>query len=115
MSNAANAELYTIVENTCGVDRVFGFLGKRGKRLAAGEVFAVPGDLVASLGVASRRKFDALKASVANGSLVIRSRPAPVLFDYTDGVAKSLAVVNGALGLVDPTYADDASSSFAAV
>ena len=34
----ATAELYTTVENTSGSARVFGFLGPRGMRLAAGEV-----------------------------------------------------------------------------
>ncbi len=108
-TNFATEELYTTVENMTAGQRVFGFLGPRGMRLAAGEVVAVPGDLVASLGAKQqqggrRRQFDAMERSLKAGSLRINSRPAPVLFDTVDEVPKSIAVVGGALGVVDPEY-----------
>lgn len=108
MTTAA-AELYTTVENTSGKERVFGFLGPRGMRLAAGEVVTLPGDIVASLGVqhqkgGSRRRFDALERSLNTGSLVIRSRPAPILYDETGSSAQALTVDDDTLGVADPTY-----------
>lgn len=110
-------ELYTVVENTSSGERTFGYLGPRGMRLAANEVVAIPGDLVATLGAMSqsggrRRKFAGLERSLEAGRLRINSRPSPILFDPVAESPKSLAVVNGALGLVDPTYSDDASDSF---
>lgn len=117
-TNPSAAELHTTVENISGSARTFGFLGPRGMRLGAGEVVTVPGDLVATLGAAAgggpRRKFDALERSLKAESLRINSRPAPVFFDFVDGVPKSLAIVNGALGVVDPTYTSS-DSNFAAV
>lgn len=108
MTTAA-AELYTTVENTSGTDRVFGFLGPRGMRLAAGEVVTLPGDLVAALGAlhqksGNRRKFTALENSLRSGSLVIRSRPVPILYDSEDSSAQALQLDDSTLGVVDPTY-----------
>lgn len=116
MANPSAAELYTIVENLSGGARVFGFLGPRGMRLAAAEVVAIPGDLLSSLGAQNqqggrRRKFDALERSLKNESLRINSRPAPVLFDSVDEVPKSIAIVGGVLGVVDPTYVPKSFSS----
>ena len=106
-------ELYTVVENITGQERVFGFIGKR---LGINEVYAVRGDLVATLGAKrSKRDFEALTRSLARGSLRIRSRPTPVLFDAVHKHPYGLAVQNGALGLVDPTYQSDASADFDAV
>lgn len=118
--NPSAQELYTVVQNTSGGERTFGYLGPRGMRLGANEVVAVPGDLIASLGGLNqqggrRRKFDALERSLKSKSLRINSRPAPVLFDPTDEVPKSIAIVGGVLGVVDPTYTSSDSDSFAAV
>ncbi len=117
--NPSAEELYTLVENTSGTERTVGFLGPRGMTLAADEVVAIPGDLVASLGVQAqngeRRKFDGLERAVKAGRLRINSRPAPVLFDTADGQPKSLAIVGGVLGTVDPGYNDVGSLSYEAV
>jgi len=120
VAKVAQEELYTVVENLTGGERVFGYLGPRGQRLGAGEVVAVPGDLVASLGGlhqqgGRRRKFDALNRSLKNESLRINSRPSPILFDSVDEVPKSIAIQGGVLGVVDPTYNSSDSESFAAV
>lgn len=119
-TNPSAEELYTVVENRTAGERVFGFLGPRGMRLAASEVVAIPGDLIASLGAqcqqgGRKRKFSALERTLKAGSLRINSRPAPVLFDPTDEVPKSLAIVGGVLGTVDPTYNSADSDSYAAV
>lgn len=109
MSTPAYAELYTIVENTSGSDRVFSFIGTKGKRLRAGEAYAVRGNLVASLGARSdraddHRRMDSLNSALANGSIRIVSTPAPIFYDSTTEASVSLAVADGALGVVDPSY-----------
>jgi len=117
--NPAQEELYTVVESLAAGERVFGFLGPRGMRLGASEVVAVPGDLVASLGSmhqqgGKRRKFDALERSLKAGSIRINSLPAPVLYDPVAEAPKSIAITNGTLGVVDPSYvatAEESSSS----
>jgi len=119
MANPAQEELYTVFENLSGGERVFGFLGPRGMRLAASEVVALPGDLLASLGAqhqqgGRRRKFDALERSLKNGTLRINSRPAPVILDSVEEVPKTIAVAGGVLGAVDPAYAPDTETSSAA-
>jgi hypothetical protein len=120
MPLASYDELHTVVENKTGGERVFGFLGPRGMRLGAGEVVAIPGDLVASLGAqyqrgGNRRRFDAMQRSLKNGSLQINSRPMPIVYDAVAEQPVGLAVVSGALGTVAPTYTTDASDSFDAV
>lgn len=119
MSNPSAEELYTVVENLMDSERTVGFLGVHGMTLAANEVVAVPGDLVASLGAKAargpRRSFDALERSLKAGRIRINSRPAPIFWDPTDERPKSLAIVAGALGTVDPDYADALHESFAAV
>lgn len=119
-SNPSAQELYTVVQNTSGVEKTFGFLGPRGMRLGINEVVAIPGDLVGSIGALTqqggrRRKFDAMERTLKRGALQINSRPAPVLFDPTDEVPKSIAIVGGALGVVDPTFNSADSDSFAPV
>ncbi len=116
MANPSADELYTVVENISGGARVFGFLGPRGMRLNADEVVAIPGDLLGSLGAqhqqgGRRRKFDALERSLRGDSLRINSRPAPVLWDSVDETPKSIAIVGGVLGVVDPTYEPKSYSS----
>lgn len=71
----AVAGLYTEVKNVSGNTRVFGFLGRRGRRLANNEVFSVPGDLVADVG-RHRRKFQALERALHDGDLEITKSPA---------------------------------------
>lgn len=111
--NASNACLGTTVKNTSGKARVFGFLGPRGKRLAANESFTVRGDLVANLSAGSSyRRYDALSRSLDRGSLAIVKSPAVFLYDDTDDRTRQLAVENQALGTVDPCYDSSGSSDF---
>jgi hypothetical protein len=116
MNNPSAEEAYTTVENMTGGERVFGFLGTRGMRLGPNEVVAIPGDLVASLGMKAhhggrRRQFDAMERALEAGHLRINSRPAPILYDVANEAPASLAVVAGVLGVVDPSYTLDSSSS----
>lgn len=119
-TNASAEELYTVVQNPTDVERTFGFLGARGMTLAAGEVIALPGDLIATLGARSaaggkRRQFDGLERALKAGRIQINSLPAPVLYDPVDEVPKSLAIENGVLGVVDPAYHSSDSANFDAV
>jgi hypothetical protein len=105
--------LHTIVKNTSGVERTFGFLGPRGKRLTSGQSFAVPGDLIATLGaMVSKRRFNALKASLKRGSLTLVSSPGMFIYDDTADKTRMLAVNDGVLGTVDPCYDSSGSSDF---
>lgn len=115
--NPSAEELYTVVENPTDVERTIGYLGPRGMTLGAGEVVAIPGDLIATLGArcaqgGKRRQFDSLERSLAAGRIRINSLPAPVLYDTVDEVPKSIAIVNGVLGVVDPTYTSSDSANF---
>lgn len=115
-TNPSAEELYTTIENISGVERFYGFLGPRGMRLAAGEVVTIPGDLISSLGHMAqyngkRRAFDAMERALKAGDLQINSRPAPVLYDSEDELPRSIAVVGGVLGVVNPYYNEEPSSS----
>lgn len=118
--NLAQDELYTVIENLTGGERVFGFLGARGMRLGAGEVVAIPGNLVSTLGAKAhgggrRRNFDAMERALKNASIRINSTPAPVFWDAVEEAPKSLAISGGTLGVVDPSYfTPDSSSSSSA-
>lgn len=95
--------LYTTVENTSGMAKVFGFLGTHGKRLEANETYTVPGDLVTKLGAQrSLRKFKALETALAGGDLKIVSSPAVYL--NSGESTQELALQGRVLGTVDPQW-----------
>jgi hypothetical protein len=112
--NANTTCLYTTVQNVSGAERVFGYLGVRGMRLADGEVVTVRGDLISKLGnQTSARRFQALERSLdANGSLKIVSTPAVHLYDPIWDHTKILALQAGVLGTVDPCWDSSGSSGF---
>jgi len=114
--------LFTTVKNVSGVERQFGFLGPRGKRLAADETFTIPGDLVSYLGGGGgangsykQRPFKALERALdVNGSLEIVNSPAVHLYDPIQDRTRQLALVGGQLGVVDPCWYSSGSSDFSA-
>lgn len=111
--SASSAGLFTVVKNTSGKERPFGYLGTHGKRLSANESFSHPGDLVGKLGADKyQRKFKSLCGSLERGSLSIVSSPAVYLFDEEDDVTRQLALEGGALGTVDPLWDSEGSSEF---
>ena len=119
MAQNANTEcLYTSVKNISGAERVFGFLGARGMRLAAAEVVTVPGNLISALGkggAGAQRKFKGLERSLdKNSSLEIISTPAVYLYDAVHDRTRVLALQNEVLGVVDPCWASSGSSDFSA-
>lgn len=96
--------LYTTVRNTSGRARSFGFLGKHGRRLAAGETYTEPGDLAQKAARRGVRHFKGLERSLLAGRLAIVVGPAPTVRDATTGDAKVLTLVNGVLGIGDPSW-----------
>lgn len=117
MAQNANTDcLYTTLKNVSGSERVFGFLGCRGKRLAADETITLPGNLVTALGGGGKwnqKKFKALERSLdALQSLELVSTPAVHLYDPIQDRTRQLAYVGGQLGTVDPCWYSSGSSDF---
>ncbi len=75
-----DADLYTTVKNTSGVEKVFGFIGKHGKKLANNGTATVFGELAALIGT-NRRKQVSLSNALLNGLLEILSTPRPFVAD----------------------------------
>lgn len=94
-------QLFTVVQNGVNREATFGFLGPRGMRLAANEVVSIRGDLIANIGVSTQfgrnRQFDSMRRALALGRLIIRSRPAPIVYDATLLVPKTYVVINNVL------------------
>lgn len=98
------SDLYTVVKNTSGGARVFGFLGAHGVRLNNNATYSVPGDLVTKLGAKrSQRQFKALENALLAGDLEIVKTPAVYLLDR-DGVGTQvLAKDDRVLGTQEPS------------
>ena len=99
--------LYTTVKNVSGAARVFGFLGKHGKRLANNETYTVAGDLVAELGASrSLREFKALEKALEVGDIVIVNSPAVYVTDTADSSIDQVTVNAGAVETTAPQGCD---------
>jgi hypothetical protein len=106
--------LYTTVQNISGKERVFGFLGDRGKRLAAGEMVTIPGNLPNHLGGGgqwSQRRFKALERSLIRESLAIVNTPGVHVYDPINDVTRVVAQEGGLIGSVDPCWTKQSLSS----
>ncbi len=113
MQTASTAGLSTTVTNVSGKARVFGYLGARGRRLAANESYTEPGDLVNKLGnQLSQRQFQSFAAGLQRGSIRVVSSPALYLYDAELDETRQLALANGQLGTVDPAWDSSGSSEF---
>lgn len=98
-------DLYTTVQNTSGSAKVFGFLGKHGKRLADEETFTVPGDLVGALGAErSQRRFKALERALLDGAIEITKSPSVYLRSEDNSGTAELAAQGRVLGTTAPSY-----------
>ena len=88
------ADLYTIVKNTSGVEKFFGYLGEHGTTLAANATLAIFGNLQESLR-GNPRKIAGLEYDLQNGAglptaagaLTIISTPRPIVHDDTPAAA----------------------------
>ncbi len=115
MAQDANTRsLYTRVRNRSGVTRTFAYLGAGGKTLAANEAFMHPGNLADQLAAkTSKREFEALQRSLDDHqSLEIISTPAVHLYDPVRQETQVLALKDGDLGTLDPTWNSEGSSDF---
>ncbi len=114
MSQVVSTEgLYTTFQNTSGHERVFGYLGPRGKRLAANESVTVRGDLVSKLGnKISARQFQSLERGLKDGTAKIVKSPAVYLHDPVTDETREIALENDVLGTVDPAWDSEGSSVF---
>ena len=110
---STTTDLYTTVKNVSGAERVFGFLGTHGKRLANNETFTVRGDLVGALGAnRSVRKFAALERALLDGDLLIVKSPSVYLRSEDDDTTAELALgTTNQLGTTTPSYLGGGSFS----
>lgn len=101
--------LYSTVMNTSGGRKKFGFLPPHGRELAANEEYTVYGDIREAIirfeRTEARRVIIAFEQAIDRGDIRILHTPAPVLLDQTTGVSKMVNLNNGALGIVDPVWA----------
>ena len=101
-----STDLYTTVKNVSGAERVFGFLGTHGKRLANNETYTQPGDLVTKLGSKrAQRQFKALDKALINGSLSIIKSPSVYILSETGNVTRELGMASTKeLGTTAPSW-----------
>lgn len=100
--------IYSVVKNTSGATRKFGFLPPHGVELAANEEYTVFGNILEALvrgdRGSERRHHQAFAKALDREDLTIVRTPAPILKDATTGATKALRLNNGTLGTVDPCW-----------
>ena len=98
--------LYTVLKNVSGRSGHFGFLPPRGKTLAADEEVFVFGDIWDHIQdrAGGERYKQALLNLLTTGVLEIVRTPAVSLLDLTSGETGNLALNDGTLGTVDPSW-----------
>lgn len=113
MSLVADHALGTVVRNNSGGTRFFGYLGRRGKNLAANEQYTHPGDLSQWL-VTQRlgRLRKNFKADLAAGILIIESTPAVILYDFANSHPRQLELNSNVLGFSAPLEGQSPNSAF---
>ncbi|TMJ00822.1 MAG: hypothetical protein E6G97_17975 [Alphaproteobacteria bacterium] len=101
---ATTVDLYTTVINTSGKEMIFSYLGKHGKKLAAGASFTVFGDIQHSFpdGTTKQTRRRALERDLLAGRLAIVSTPRTIVLDTNPDaivanptVAATVAVTGG--------------------
>jgi len=95
--------MYTVFENISGRTRLFGYLGAQGIRLGPGEAVVIPGDLIATMPDVNMRFFRSMERDLQAKAIMVRSRPAPVLYDQLEESPCTLAIDGGALGECFPS------------
>lgn len=103
--------LYSVVKNTSGATKTFGFLPPHGRTLANNEEFTVFGDIRQNLGSnqgtersVRRRAEAAFEAAVESGDLQILSTPNLIIKDVDSNDPKMIQSDNNALSAVDPCW-----------
>jgi hypothetical protein len=102
--------LFSTVRNVSGQTIFFGFLPPHGRLLAPNQEFSVFGNILEAViraeRVTSRRHLAALEAAIANGLMIIKHTPNPILLDDTTAAIKMLDLNNGTLGAASPCWAN---------
>jgi hypothetical protein len=108
----------TVVKNTSGVVRHFGFLPHGGRTLAVNEEYVYRGDIRQMIGAKAgteassrRRSWDAFERALDSGDLTILSTPSQVLEDSVSGNPTIITVANGVLDALDLLAVPESSSS----
>lgn len=96
--------LYTVVQNTSGKTRSYGFLGPHGILLAAGQQYSEPGNLFQKVAKKRRLQQSLAAALLPGGGLAVVSTPSVILLDATKNTAKRQTLNNGTVALSDPTW-----------
>jgi len=99
----------TIVQNTSGATRSFGFLPPHGVELEDDETYEVVGDIFSRL--RNERDRAALEAALVNGDLTIVKTAANIAEDETAGNSKALDVDSGSVVARDVDYEEAGSSA----
>ena len=111
----SNASLVTVVKNTSGVTKRFGFLPPHGMQLTANETVSVFGHLTEAVNRGDRfgkRHMTALQAALLNDDINIQSTPGVVLLDATTGDPRTLTLSANVLDIANPSW-DSLSESIA--
>jgi hypothetical protein len=106
MAGLSTACLYSVVKNTSGQSKTFGFLPPHGRQLDINEEFTVFGDVRQAMirfeRTEGRRNIESFEAALRRGDLEIISTPAVILEDDSNpGSTKALRLSNGTLGITD--------------
>jgi hypothetical protein len=99
--------LQTVVQNTSGHERSFGYLPPHGKRLGVDEIVEIDGNLfdrINARGGPAKRMMDSLKRDIANGVIKIISTPGALVQDATTGNTKILGLDNSVVTVNDPCW-----------
>lgn len=102
--------LFTIVKNTSGASKKFGFLPPHGVTLAADEELHVFGNLQDAIqrgGHKNVRAQNALAQALSDGDLEIKSSPCTVVYDTVDLASYFVGSSNSAVALYNPGFDDE--------
>ena len=106
--------LYSVIKNTSGGTKKFGFLPPHGVELASDEEYSVFGNILEALSnsgdrISARRSQQALAAAIDRGDIEIINTPAPILVS-PNGTVKMITVGNdGSLSSADPCWTNSDS------
>jgi len=99
--------LMSVLRNTSGQLKTFGFIPPHGKKLAVNEEISVFGNILEAVNRGDRfgnRHMNALLDALDRGDITIVSTPAPILFDETNQTSHILVVDGGTLSIADPCW-----------
>ena len=103
--------LKSVVKNTSGYTRTFGFLPPHGVTLTADEEYEVFGNILDALGsgrsrYAQRRAHAAFQDAIDRGDIALVSTPNPILNDTVNTTSsKMINLTSGSLAVAAPCWA----------